>query len=266
MMLSPKKKAIAFSSVLLIVSAAFVVTAAASTDGVLAPFRNGEDFPHERPLSRHGVALGVVVGQVQAAADDASPSRGPRSDMAMDRRIAPVEGALVEIRAVSDQVSNDVQASKETNARGIAVFHLRPGGYEVSVTTDAGKDSHLLRVFESKRVNVVWDDEGQAHWVEADHKQLEKRGDARGFVARAVDVSSGSRQPIEGAVVTVYEWSDSGRGEAVASKETGPRGAAAFPLHRGGYEIVVQWDGLEQSKVVRVPGAGMHAFAFGQQD
>jgi hypothetical protein len=240
MPMSPKAQAFAFAASLVLVSTAMVGTSIATTGSVLKPFADGEDYAEERPLTRgHLVALSVVVREVD------------------DEELEPVEGALVSV--VRPGAADHPVATKATGEKGVAVFELKPGAYEIRVQHGEASAVEKVPVKDSMRVAVMFDGD-RAHWTSADHRSMEKRG---GTVQLAVKVAANTTegwQPVEGAVVTVFRLNDEGERELVATGETGPRGAETFQLHRGRYVVNVSTAGysgelegvLRESTVVGV--------------
>src|SRR5687768_12632781 len=113
MVLSPKKKAIAFAATLLLVSTVLVGSAVATTNSALQPFLRGEGFAKERSLTRgETVSLAVMVGSEA------------------DGELKPIPGATVSIRRANQ---TDVVASKQTGDNGVAVFELKRGSYDIQV-------------------------------------------------------------------------------------------------------------------------------------
>lgn len=229
---SPKRKALTFSFALLLVSTAFVVSAAASTSGVLAPFHQGSDYPKERGLSRgHTVALGVVVSAIRG--DD--PVRVAGATVTVIRMAAEAGG-------LPDQAGRgEAVAQQTTDDKGRAIFELKPGRYVVNVAWNTYQGSQPVPVPRDMRLGVIFDEEGQAHWNAAPHRDLERRGDLASLFVRTGDNASGHPQPIGGVTVNVYALDENRQvGELVASKTTNERGVAVFPLHKGGYRVVAQ--------------------------
>src|SRR5688572_28473691 len=184
MALTSKTKAFTFAAGLLLVSSIMVGTAIASTGTSLSPFARGADFAKERSLTRgQFVALGVNVGQM------------------VDGELQPLAGATV---TLSRPDHNDSIESKQTDAKGVAIFEIKPGAYEINVTSGDLVPSDKGGVGHSMRVGVYFDEDGQAHWKEAAHKELERRGDQSGVMVRISRNESGRPVPVPNATVSIY--------------------------------------------------------------
>lgn len=223
MSLTAKRKAFVFAALLLLVSTAFLVTAAASTNSALRPFLQGEAYGRERALTRgHFVPLGVRVGQV------------------VGEEIQPVTGAQVSVArlgAAAPEVNRTV-ATQSTDEKGQAVFELRPGTYILAVTSGPLVASYKTTLHEPTRLSVSFDSEGQAHWLQSDHRELERRGEMMGVLVRVGQNASGHREPVANATVQVFRINPEDEStELIDEKQTGPRGFASFHLHRGHYRI-----------------------------
>jgi hypothetical protein len=221
--MSPKNKAFVFAGALLLVSTVLVGTAVASTNSALQPFIRGEAFAGERSLTRgHHAALAVRVGQEK------------------DGELKAVPNALVRLSSAS---SDSVE--KRTDARGAAVFELKPGSYVVEVSIGAANASHEFVLAKSMLLGVAFDAEGVAHWRSVDHGQVERRGEISKLLVRVGEVRGGRPAPIANATVQVYRVAkDNATTTLVAEGKTGPRGFADFALPRGGYMIKIQANGV----------------------
>lgn len=237
---TPKTKALAFAGTLLLISTAMVGTAIATTGTVLSPFARGEDFAHERSMTRgHHAALGLVVVRMVGG------------------ELEPVPGALV---VVTHPAADAPAVTKTTNERGVAIFDLRPGLYRITVTQGELAATQEFPVRFSVRVGLFFDEDGQPHWRAAPHRDLERRGDTVGLMVRVGENRSGERAPVQGAVLRIYSLDAEGNRELVAEATTGPRGFAAFQLHRGAYVLNVTAGDVsaERSGVLRAPtGVGI---------
>src|SRR5687768_3265981 len=80
-MVASRTKAYAFAAILLLVSLGFVTAAATSASSALAPLRSGQAFALERPLSRHGTVLAVLVGHTV----EGEPQRSPDATVTVTR-------------------------------------------------------------------------------------------------------------------------------------------------------------------------------------
>lgn len=234
---SPRKKAFAFAGTLLLVSLVLVGTSVASTGSALRPLLTGQQYGHERGLARgHHVALAVRVGQV------------------VDGEVQPVEGATVAIlRMSADRAPTEPVATKSTGPRGAAVFDLKPGAYQILVTKGTLTSEHTVRLRHSLLASVVFDENGTPHWTEKRHGDLERRGESTSLLVRVFKNDSGNRVPVQGAEIKVYRITDKGN-EFVANMTTGPRGAAAFQLHKGPYHVEAQVGDVSGEYNLRLQG------------
>lgn len=233
-----RTKAFAFSTVLILVSTGFVVSAAAENYGLVEPFLSGREYPEERALTRHGVALAVIVG----AFDE-----GDRT------RVAGAEVTVSRIRAADSTEASAVE-TKTTDEQGRALFHVRPGFLRVDVTWDGHVATESFRVGHSQRIGLYFDQDGNPHWISADHGSLERRGDTVALLVQVAENESGRRAPVSGATVSVYRINPDAPEEAelVESKTTGPRGAALFQVPQGPYRVVAEWNGTSASDEMRL--------------
>jgi len=227
---SSRSKAIALAAVLILVSGAFIATAAASTTSALAPFRRGDAYGLERPLSRFGVALGVIVGR----AVDGEPSL--------------VQGATVTV----SRTGVDATREKQTDEKGHAIFQLPRGPYHVKVAVGNWSASQDIVLAQGERLAVFFDEAGTAHWRHFQHGDLERLGETHTLLVRVGQRNGSGLSPIAGAQVRVERVLVDGERAPVEAHEmrTGPRGAAVFELHKGVFDVEVSWQG--QTATARV--------------
>lgn len=228
-MATSRTKALAFSAVLILVSGAFVANAAASATSALAPLRRGDDYALERPLSRHGVALGIVVG----ATLDSEPTR--------------VSGATVTLTRLGDASEGPI--AKTTDGEGRAVFHVARGVYRIEVSFGDLNASRPYVLSTSQRIALYFDEAGTAHWQDVRHRDLERSGEMHTLLVRVFETNGSQATPAEGATVWVFRLVD-GERLPIDMKRTGPRGAAVFQLHRAAYDVEVEWQNDTASKRV----------------
>lgn len=243
---SPRKKALAFAGALLLISVVLVGTSVATTGSALRPLLGQEQYGQERGLARgHHSALAVRVAQI------------------VDGEPVPVDGATVAVaRMGADRSALQPVATKTTGARGAAVFELKPGAYQIVVTKGALTSQHAVRLNEGLLVSVVFDEDGNAHWSQRGHREMERRGESAGLVVRVFKNDSGRIVPVQGARVEVHRIRDNAT-EFVANMTTGPRGAAAFQLIKGPYLVKVSAgdvDGEHRLRLTspKVVGAMVH--------
>lgn len=220
MVLSARKKAFAFSALLILISSGLVVSAAATTESVLRPFQAGKEFGQERSLSRHAVALAVIVGDV--------------GEEGRER----VQGAFVTVLDADGATA----ATATTDEKGRAIFHLRRGVYNVTVEADGNVASKEFRLAHSQRIFVGFDADGQPHWFKTDNHEMERRGDTATLTVLVRDQSNGTDAPASNATVRILHQGK-GRDGEVANATTGPRGAAVLHLHKGRYVVEVTYQG-----------------------
>lgn len=245
MALTPRRKALAWALGLLTVSTLFLATAVATTDDAIRPLLRGDDYPHERSLTRNGVALAVRVG---AAGDDGEDRGGP------------IEGATVKVfRVTREDQRGELVKEDTTNEKGVALFQLRPGAYRVAVVAgDHESSSTAFRLQHDSRVGVAFDGDGNAHWFgPVNHRDLERRGDPATIFVRVAYNESGNRTPAEGATVSIYH-----DGEFVVSNTTGPRGWAVFQVRAGAYDVTATYGDAEGTKTIAVRHQATVAFYF----
>lgn len=234
---TPRQKAFTFAAVLLLVSSAFVVTAAATTEGALRPFLRGDDYGKERSMSRdHHVALGVRVGQLVDG--ELQPLVGATVAVAKIGLARPAPSMPPQATDVPGEVGKTLDA-RATDDKGIVVFELRRGAYQVIVTSGTFAATAKFPVPFSTRVGVIFDEEGNAHWERHPHKAMERRGDMAGLVVRAGEGAEDRPQPIAGAKVQVYK-----DGSLVQEKATNERGFAPFHITEGTYVVRVTAGGV----------------------
>lgn len=218
MALSPKAKAFTFAASLLLVSTVMVGTSIATTGSVLRPFAAGEAYAEERPLTRgHHAAMSVVVSQ------------------AVGEQLQPLAGANVTVA----RPGQEPVASKQTDAQGTAIFELRPGAYEVLVTSGELNTTRKVVLQHSARVAIVFGEEGSASWTSKDHRSMERRGDSASLAVRVMRNETNRSVPVEGASIKVYALKDDGSRELVQEGATDARGYISFQLHKGAYVLNV---------------------------
>lgn len=246
---NPKQKAIAFAASLLLVSTIFLGGAAATTGSSLRPFLTGQEYGEERSMTRgHHVALGLRVGQL------------------VGDEVEPLAGAQVTIaRPGTDEGLERTVMTKATNDRGAVVFELRPGAYKIAVTHGTLVATNDLRLRESARLSLVFDEEGNPHWMRGDHHDMERRGDYAGLLVRVAANESGRGVPVPNATVEIFRMND-GEEVLVDSKLTGPRGFAEFHLHKGRYLVRVSVDDVQGEHGLPLDGPkGMAALIDGDE-
>jgi hypothetical protein len=235
LVVSPKKKAILFATSLLLVSTILVGSAVATTNSALQPFLRGEGFAKERSLTRGDyVSLAVMVGTEQ------------------DGQLQPIQGATVGLTRANETASI---ASKQTDERGVAVFELKRGSYDIHVESTKGNATQHVGLGRSMRMGVAFDAEGTPHWQTVDHRELERRGDHKHLMVRVGEAQDGARpQPIEGATVKIYKIEADNSTTFLEEKKTGPRGFVDFNLPRGGYLVKVETLNATGEQRVRLQG------------
>lgn len=229
-----KKTSTLVVGLLLLGTAGLATAAATDASETLLPMLQGKEIAYERGLSRNSVVLAVHVASFDGEA------RAPAQGAVVSIHHMPERQSTLQER---DDGSNEPIVQKRTDENGRALFELRPGTYMVGVTYDGAAGRHSVQVDANTRLNVIFDEEGQAHFHSIQRTDAAGKGETVPLIVRAYQYSEDGRSPIEGAKVIVYKAVRGEDGEPAfepyARNLTNAHGGAGFQVPIGAYKVQV---------------------------